>query len=171
MKASELPDYLRERFGPNRLNRACAAAANGMALRYDIVVKYTTLTRMTGHPSAPGEPPALESGRLRDTFRLQRAKPIGDFRWMASDGPTVVYAHIQEYGGEIWARHTYVDKRTGITRPGFLRWKGEDGEFHYARHVKLPERPYVRPTIKQVTNDGSLRRAAVQGFSRELYAH
>jgi hypothetical protein len=162
----ELPDYLSKL--TRRVNDpAGRAAADAMISAFDSGIKREELTRTVGHPSIPGQPPALESGRLRASFRVHRARPVGAYRWMGSDGPTTVYARIQEYGGDIWAKHTYVDKRTGRTMPGFLRWEGPGG-VHFARHVHLPERSYMRTGIKRMRADGTLHRAAIGAFSREM---
>ena len=144
------------------------AAANGMVAAYDRGIKSNELVRTTGHPSAPGSPPALESGRLRGSFRIRAAFPVGAHRYKSSDAPNTIYAVIQETGGDIWAKHTYRDKRTGITKPGFLRWGGPGG-FHYARHVRLPKRPYVKPAVERMRSDGTLERGAAHAFEDVMH--
>lgn len=165
LSPEELPEYLRG--FADRVDPAGRAAANGMSSAFDRGLKTNELIRTTGHPSAPGQPPALETGRLRGTLRIKPAVEAGPYRWKSGNHPDTVYAHIQEYGGEIWAKHTYVDHRTGITRPGFLRW-GSPGDYHYARHVRLPERSYMRAGVKRMAGDGTLRRGAVAGFNHVL---
>jgi hypothetical protein len=162
MDIEELPAYLDAL--RIRVNFAGRAASDGMVAAFDRGIKSNELIRTTGHPSPPGSPPALETGRLRGSFHIKHAVEAGPYRWLSSDGPDTIYANIQEYGGDIWAKHTYVDKRTGITRPGFLRWGGPGG-YHFARHVHLPKRPYMHPAVHRMTGDGTLRRGAVSGFN------
>jgi len=166
MTPDELPAYMDALL--SRVNEGGRAACDGMVAAFDKGIKSDELIRTTGHPSAPGSPPALETGRLRASFRIKHAEEIGAYRWRSSDAPNTVYAHIQEYGGDIWAKHTYVDKRTGVTRPGFLRWKGGDGGFHFARHVHLPKRPYMHPAAIRMSGDGTFTQGAVSGFEREM---
>ena len=47
------------------------------------------------------------------------------------------YAHIHEYGG------TIVPKNGKM-----LRWQGPDGKYIFAKKVRIPERSYLRPAIK-----------------------
>lgn len=165
MSPDDLPGYLEQILV--RVNPAGRAACNGMVAAFDHGIKSDELIRTTGHPSAKGTPPALETGRLRGSFRIHQAEPAGAYRWRSSDNPDTIYAHIQEYGGKITAKHTYVDA-AGVTRPGFLRWRGPDGGFHYARSVKLPKRPYMHPAARRMAGDGTLRRGAVAGFDRTM---
>jgi len=165
VEPADLPDYLDAL--ADRIDPATRAAANGMAQAYDKGLKTDELVRTTGHPSAPGSPPALESGRLRDSLRITQAADAGLYRWRSAVNPNTVYAHIQEYGGDIWAKHTYVDRRTGITRPGFLRWSGPGG-VHFARHVHLPKRPYMSAGTRRMAADGTLRNGAVRSFNAEM---
>ena len=164
MTPDELPDYLR--MVRDRVDPAGEAACNGMVQAYDRGLKTNELIRTTGRASAPGEPPALESGRLRGTLRSTKAVSAGAHRYRGSEYPTTVYAHIQEFGGDIWAKHTFVD-RNGVTRPGFLRWEGPAG-VHFARHVHLPERSYMRAGTRRMSADGTLRRGAVSAFMHEM---
>lgn len=163
----ELPAYM-ERITRKVNDPGGRAASNAMVQAFDSGIKRDELIRTVGHPSTPGRPPALESGRLRASFRMHRAQQTGAYRWTSDDGPNTVYAHIQEYGGDIWAKHTYVDKKTGETKPGFLRWGGPGG-WHYARHVHLPARPYMHPAVHRMSADGTLRRAAVGAFNRAVF--
>ena len=164
MTPDELPAYLEALKA--RVDVAGRAAANGMSQAFDRGLKSNELIRTTGHPSSPGSPPALESGRLRASLKIVAAVEAGPHRFRSANYPSTAYARIQEYGGTIWAKHTYVDRK-GETKPGFLRW-GTPGNYHYARHVRLPERSYMRTGVKRMSGDGTLRRGAVAAFNRVM---
>lgn len=134
--------------------RAAAAApdvANAMAFAYQRHLVDVTLTRyshppQTKTPSPPGQPPALVTGTLRRSVRVDPAHGSGVA--VAHVAPHTVYARIQEAGGDIYP-----------VRARYLRWT-EDGVVHYSRHVHLPERPYMAPATRETIADGSLHRAA-----------
>lgn len=162
-----------EHFGAAAFARAGLAGANAMVQRYDEELKTVTLIQTTGHPSAPGEPPALESGRLRDSLRITRAYASGAYTFTSSEGPTAIYASVQEYGAEIWAKHP-VRPGPRLIGPmsreelGYMRWVGADGEVHYAQRVTLPPRPYVRPTVEMLVESGELTRVSGEAASNAL---
>ena len=152
----ELPAYLEELMV--RVNDpAGRAASNGMVRTFDKGIKSEELVHFSGSPSPPGQPPALESGRLRDSFRITPAVPEGDYRWRSSDAPTVIYARIQEYGGDIYPRVKL-----------WLHWVDGEGD-HFAKHVRLPARPYIRPAVRRMTYNGELSRGASDAFSAEMW--
>lgn len=72
----------------------------------------------TPTPSAPGEPPAMITGRLKASVTVEPTRAVGSTRFEARVGPTAVYARIQELGGT--AGHG----------------------------AQLPARPYVRPALE-----------------------
>jgi hypothetical protein len=154
MDPSELPGYL-DRLAA-RASAAAPAAVNAMGMAYQRVLVGSTLVRYTHPrgtktPSPPGQPPALATGTLRRSVRLEPATGSGPVA-RASVAPHTVYARIQELGGHIYP-----------VRARALRWT-EDGTVHFARHVYLPERPYMRPTRTETVADGTLRRAAIDAF-------
>ena len=70
---------------------------------------------------------------------------IGVYRWSSVVGPTVIYGRIQELGGDIYPHHM---ARSGSGRPGMLGWGGTPGHrLHFARHVRIPARPYLSPAL------------------------
>jgi hypothetical protein len=136
-----------------------------MAREFHKVVSDETLVRSshargTRTPAAPGDPPALVTGALKRSLRLYPAVSSGAYRAKSSVMPLIVYARIQELGGTVTAKHTYVDRR-GRVQPGYLRW-GKDGSYRYARSVTIPPRPYMRPTHRKLIADGRLRQAAIR---------
>ena len=53
-----------------------------------------------GNPSAPGEPPARQSGNLAKSFQMVESAP-GPNHYRCTLGTNVTYARIQEFGGRI----------------------------------------------------------------------
>lgn len=110
-----------------------AATGKGAAL-IDREMKKTLTTsshkRGTPTPSRPGEPPSLVSGQLRRSVKIVGPARLAPGVYQAKIGPTAVYGRIQDQGGNA----------------------GRNGS------VRLPPRPFVAPTQKRVTADGSLAR-------------
>lgn len=160
MTPEELPAYLNARRDVIRFD-AAKWAADGMAAAFDRGIKKTEMRRythtpLTRTPSPPGSPPALVTGHLRDSFIIEPAQG-GRVRATAADGPHTVYARIQEYGGDIYPR---VKK--------WLHWVDAEGH-HFAKHVRLPARPYMRPAAHRMSADGTLSDAALQSFNLRVW--
>ena len=158
MRAAELPGVLRAI--QDRAARAAPDAANAMAHAYQRHLVMVTLRRYTHPPhtktpSPPGQPPALVTGTLRRSVRVDPAH--GLVVATARVAPHTVYARIQELGGGIYP-----------VRAKFLRWT-EDGVTHYSKHVRLPARPYMAPAVRETIADGSLSRAAMAAFVRSVW--
>lgn len=130
--------------------RGAAAAANAMAQEFDRVLVGVTLRKSTHPlgtrtPSAPGSPPALVSGTLRRSVKIVPAAAAGS-RASAEVRVGTVYARIQEKGGIVRAKRAPV---LGTPKVGF-----------FGKQVKLPARPYMKPTRDVTVASGQLRRAA-----------
>lgn len=156
MTPDELPAYL-EHFRARVDDPGGRAAADGMVRAFDQGIKTHELRRYshplgTPTPSPPGGTPALVTGRLRDSFKIRRAESLGAYRWGSSDRPTVVYAHIHEYGGDIYPRVKQ-----------WLHWVDAGGS-HFAKHVRMPKRPYMHPARERMVADGTLHNAAARSF-------
>lgn len=125
--------------------RGGRAAASAIALEGEREMKRLlgrrSHKRGTPTPSRPGQPPALVSGTLRRSVIVDRPRLVGPFRWRARVGPTVVYARIQDKGGVAGRNHT----------------------------VRLPARPYARPTSEALQASGVLSARAAQAFYREVF--
>jgi hypothetical protein len=139
-----------------RAPEGARAAADAMAQAFTRGVSENELRRYTHSPgtsttSPPGQPPALVTGTLRRSIRVTPAAG-GPERWTSSVRPTVVYARIQEKGGDIYP-----------VRAKMLRF-AVDGQARFAKHVHLPARPYMAPAAERMKADGSLRRAAQAAF-------
>lgn len=148
MDAVELPLRL-ERMAEALRTRAAKAAADAMAQEFhqeltDVTLRKSTHPRGTVTTAAPGEPPALVTGTLRRSARIVPA-PEGVARATASVRVGTVYARIQELGGVITAKRTK-----------YLRFQYPRGSWHSVRSVRLPKRPYMRPTRDRLVSEGRL---------------
>lgn len=69
------------------------------------------------------------------------------YNWIKDDaifiGPHAVYGAIHEYGGEIHPLHAKA-----------LRWKGEDGQWRFAKSVTIPKRPWLLPWLRDYFDRG-----------------
>lgn len=168
MTPEELPAYL-TRLRDKVAREGPRASAYAMARAFHTVVVDETLTRYSHGrgertDSPPGQPPASVSGNLRRSVRLYPAVSTGAYSAQSSVVPLIVYARIQELGGVVVAKHTYTDKN-GKVRQGYLAWN-TGGKMHFAHSVKLPARPYMRPTHRQTVADGRLRQAAIDTLKK-----
>ena len=107
--------------------------------------------------AAPGDRRHLHSrtGRLSSSLR----------KWFAGNekvyvGTNVKYAAIHEYGGVIRPR-----------RAQYLRWKDRDGQWHMARKVRIPARPYLKTSIRDLFKSHRARNLAINTLRRDLRRH
>jgi phage gpG-like protein len=146
----QLPGRLRK-LAQDVLDRAAADAADAMAQSYQRGV----IASMKGPaPSAPGTPPARRTGTLARSVRPESAKLTGAGRATSSVAPHVVYARIQQLGGDIYP-----------VRAKVLRWK-VGKSYRYAKHVHLPARPYMVMTSARRDECRSAAVAAVSAVIR-----
>lgn len=166
MTPEELPRYL-ERMTEKLKAEGPTRAANAMASAYhrhlanDVLVR-ASHTRGSPTTSAPGSPPALVSGSLKRSLRQFPAIPTGAYRAKSKVSPLIIYARIQEKGGVIVAKHTYIDQH-GHTRIGALSFV-ISGRRVFVGSVKIPARPYMKPARREVIANGELRRAAMKAI-------
>lgn len=86
--------------------------------------------------SPAGRPPAVVSGQLRRSVKVEGPRSLGAGTWEARIGPTAVYGRIQELGGNTgWG---------GLTR--------------------LPARPYLAPTVDGLIKSGRIRDVYVEAW-------
>lgn len=55
---------------------------------------------------------------------------------------SLLYTAIHEFGGDIYP----VKKK-------YLSWVGDDGKRRFAKHVQIPDRPYIRPAFTDHENE------------------
>lgn len=160
MDPSDLPGYLEDI--ANRAAKGAAPAVLEMARDFEDYVRNVTLVRY-GHP--PGTrtpspagigPPALVTGQLRDSVLISGVQ-LAPVVSRAAVAPHTPYAAIQEWGGDIRP----VNKR-------YLSWV-TDGRRYYSKHVHMPERPYMRPSVRQCITSGVFGRAAMRGFNAAVW--
>ena len=94
----------------------------------------------TPTPSPPGSPPAMITGRLRDSFDILGPTQAGSSTWRAVLGPTAVYARVQERGGAA----------------------GRGGA------SILPARPYLRPAAETAIRSGAVQREFTTAWGRAI---
>lgn len=151
MTPAELPARLRRLADSVRVH-AAVDAADDMAAAYQ---RSVVLSMKGPSPSAPGTPPARRTGRLAGSIRPESAKLTGPGRATSSVAPHMVYARIQQLGGDIYP-----------VRAKVLRFK-VGGKYRYAKHVHLPARPYMVMTDARRQECRSAAVAAVQRAVRE----
>jgi phage gpG-like protein len=106
--------------------------------------KLTTYSHPKGTPttSPPGQPPALVTGQLRRSIRVEGPTRVGPSTYQARIGPTAVYGRIQELGGMAGRGHASY----------------------------LPPRPYVSPVLAELTASGRLRDAYMAAWRAAMGA-
>jgi len=67
----------------------------------------------------------------------------------------VIYAAIHEFGGEILPK-----------RAKFLHWVDKNGKDVFAKRVKMPMRPYLRPAFDE--NKEAIKAAIANDIARSL---
>lgn len=126
-----------------------------------------TLTKRTHKegtrtPSAPGQPPALVSGKLRLSVHRSPARVMGAgmaAQVMGQIGPARIYGPVHEYG-------PVTIKPLG---PGYpLRNKNTGQVFGY--EVEIPRRPWMKPSMEAYVASGLASRACVTAFAASLFA-
>ena len=165
MTPAELPGYLRS-LAAEVKDRAAVDAADAMAQAY----QRTVVKSMRGPaPSPPGTPPARRTGTLARSVRPEPARLAGPGRAESSVAPHTVYARIQQLGGDIypvrakalrWKASTFGPLRQGEKRSGYV----------YAKHVRLPARPYMVMTSGRRDDCRKAAIAAVSRVVREVLA-
>lgn len=119
-----------------------AAAAMGNEGERAIKVRLSRYSHSRGTvtPSPPGQPPAIITGTLRRSVIGEGPREEGAGRWVMSVRPTTVYAPIQEKGGLAGRHH----------------------------RTRLPARPYVAPSVRDLEASGRLQDAAAEAFRRAV---
>jgi phage gpG-like protein len=155
MDPSELHEYL----GAYRAAAAKTApgVANAIADQMENAVQYV----LHSHSHAPGlfykaeagDSPSYVTGRLAKSINHTPAS--GEIRATSTVYASAVYAGIQEFGGWTWGNR------------GMMKWHNSGGRW-FMNRVFVPEHPYFRPALERSIRDGSLSRAGVVSFARQM---
>jgi phage gpG-like protein len=91
----------------------------------------------TKTPAAPGSPPSLVTGRLRQSVRRTKLYHSGSGQWTAHVAPTTIYARIQELGGRAGPHHRSRLPPRPYVSPAQFRWalKARDAAVKVFRDV------------------------------------
>jgi phage gpG-like protein len=139
---------------------AVAPAATAMAKEFRGRVANVTL-KETAHPPGQfwkafdGRPPAYASGNLARSIKVTPAAGT-TVRARAFVGAYANYAGIQERGGFTWPRNS-----------AYMHWVNSQGPW-WKKRVFIPAHPFFEPTVRDMTWDGSLSRAAGAAFYWEI---
>ena len=147
--------------------KAAPACAMAMGETHRDYMQRVTLSRfqsvpVSQTPSPRGAPPASMTGNLRRSVTCVRG-PGGGMVASALTGPHTIYAATQEWG----------EVHTG--NPRMWLWLKYAGAYEVRRRgwvkerVKIPERPYMRPSRDAVISNGSVQAAGSASFMRSVF--
>ena len=140
-----------------RAATAAGPSAKAMADTYKSHLTKVTLQRFHSAPgqfgttSPPGSPIAFRTGTLADSVTAWPGASSPGFG-SAYVAPHTIYAVTQEWGDV----HTPSHFR-------YMHWTNSGGEW-WKKRVKIPERSYMRPAVRETAADGSLTRSAALMF-------
>ena len=152
----------------DQASTAAVPAADGMAEQFSGDVGRTL--RMTVHapmpagaphyrpfgifyPAIEGAPPAYATGNLAHSMFRERA--IGGVTASALVGNDAVYAAVQEEGATLYPNSAY------------LHWRNTHGSY-WMRSVTVPAHPYFGRTLRFDVANGSLTKAAMEGWQAHM---
>ena len=136
---------------------AAGPAAKAMADTYKSHLTRVTLQRFHSVPgqfgttSPAGSPIASRTGHLASTVTSTAGRSGPGFG-SAYVRPNTIYAVTQEWGDEHEPSHY-----------PYMRWHNSGG-WWMKKLVKIPERSYMRPAVRETAADGSLTRSAALMF-------
>lgn len=79
---------------------ATAKAAHLLEAEIKTKLGQSSHQKRTPTPSRPGQPPALVTGTLRRSVKVEGPTSLGAGTYQARVGPTAVYGRVQELGGD-----------------------------------------------------------------------
>ena len=147
--------------------KAAPDAAMAMGKVHQGQLQNVTLARyqsvpVSQTPSPPGSPPASMTGNLRRSVTCVRGAG-GGMHASSLVGPHTIYAVTQEWG----------EVHTG--NPRMWLWLKYIGPYEVKKRgwvkerVKIPARPFVRPSRDAVLANGSAVAAANAAFMRQVF--
>ena len=144
-----------------RMELGAPAMANAMARYLAERTADDTLRQNTHAPGAyyrarAGAPPAYVSGTLARSMFVTPAAASRGVRATAIVGNSAKHARLLEFGGCV-LRPTHGETMT---------WKdtGREAPWRHAYLPEFPAHPYLRPTVQDAIDDGSLTRVAIDAF-------
>lgn len=131
--------------------------AEAMARHVAERIRDDTLRRRKHAPGAyykakPGEPPSYASGKFADSIYSTPAS--GDLRATAYAGSGDKRAKLFEFGGCVLKP----------TSRSVMHWTDSGGSWYHAELRVDVAHPWLRPTVEETIDDGSLRQAAIDAF-------
>ena len=154
-----LPEYIRwlER-AIERMEYGAPAMANAMAKYLAERTADDTLRQVTHAPGAyykarPGAPPAYVSGSLAKGMFVRPAPAAQGVRATAIVGNEAKHARLLEHGGCVLKP----------THGEAMSWTDTGGAWRH-RALPAPAHPYLRPTVQDAVDDGSLTACALDAF-------
>lgn len=159
---AQLPAYLEAIKA--RVEAAAVPVVNAIAETYDEHLRNVTLIESGAHapvtrtPAVEGRPPALMTGRLKDSVLATPGVMVGTGMAEASVAPHTVYSATIHWG----AVHT--------GKPWMALWiryigYAEVKRSHWLRHtVDIPSFPYMIIAVQETIANGALERAGINAF-------
>lgn len=146
--------------------KAPLAAVQALGQAGETATKLTLTKRTheegTRTPSAPGQPPALITGKLRLSVHRSPARVMGAgmaAQVMGQIGPARIYGPVHEYG-------PVTIKPLG---PGYpLRNKNTGQVFGY--EVEIPRRPWMKPSMEALISSGLGTKACMTAWAASVFA-
>ena len=152
----------------DQASTAAVPAADGMAKQFDsdvgrVLKMHAHAPMPAGAPhkraygiyyeATPGAPPSFASGDLLAS--MIRRPASGGVVASALVGNVAVYAAVQEFGLDTWASSAY------------MKWHNDMGWWR-TRYVHQHSHPYFRKALEADLADGSLTRAAMEGWQSRM---
>jgi hypothetical protein len=141
-----------------RMELGAPVVANAMAEYLADRTAYDTLRQATHAPGAyykarPGAPPAYVTGSLaRGMFVTPAAESPGS-RATAVVGNSARHARLLEHGGCVLKP----------TQGKVMHWTDTGGSWYHSA-LEFPAHPFLRPTVQDAIDDGSLTQVARAAF-------
>jgi phage gpG-like protein len=129
------------------LNELDAKVQRGMERAAIFLTREIKIQLRTGQPPGPpGKPPHRLTGALARSIDYEMSHHT------ARIGTNLVYGRIHELGGDITAKKAKA-----------LRFKTADGKWHTVKKVRIPKRPYLRPSLDNRSNRRKIQELVARG--------
>ena len=128
-----------------------ALSAAGQAMTRFTLGEHGTHALGTPTPSDPGSPPAMVSGDLRDSVRRSPPVPVGPGRCSQVMKSQLIYGSVHEFGPVTIQAKNF--PQLGNPTVGF-----------FGKQVKIPRRPWMKPSMELLVTSRIGTRAASAAF-------